>query len=39
MFRSRVYEPFADSPPENIPEGFSPVIPQEDGENAASSGT
>ena len=39
MFRSRVYEPFADSPPENIPEGFSPVISQEDGENAASSGT
>ena len=24
MFRSRVYEPFADSPPENIPEGFAP---------------
>lgn len=24
MFRSREYEPFADSPPENIPEGFSP---------------
>ena len=24
MFRTRVYEPFADSPPENIPEGFSP---------------
>ena len=24
MFRTRVYEPFADSPPENIPEGFAP---------------
>ena len=24
MFRSRVYEPFADSPLENIPEGFAP---------------
>lgn len=24
MFRARVYEPFADSPAENIPEGFSP---------------
>ena len=24
MFRAREYEPFADSPPENIPEGFSP---------------
>ncbi len=24
MFRSRVYEPFEDSPPENIPEGFAP---------------
>ena len=23
MFRTREYEPFADSPPENIPEGFS----------------
>ncbi len=25
MFRSQVYEPFADSPPENIPEGFAPA--------------
>ncbi len=24
MFRAKVYEPFADSPPENIPEGFAP---------------
>ena len=36
MFRSHVYEPFADSPPENIPEGFSPhqeeaeITPQPD---------
>ena len=30
MFRTHVYEPFEDSPPENIPEGFSPV--QTDGE-------
>ena len=25
MFRSQMYEPFADSPPENIPEGFAPA--------------
>lgn len=25
MFRSQVYEPFWDSPPENIPEGFTPA--------------
>ena len=26
MFRSHVYEPFADSPPENIPEGLAPRV-------------
>ncbi len=32
MFRSRVYEPFADSPPENTPEGFVPYTePEEQG--------
>ena len=32
MFRSTVYEPFEDSPPENIPEGFAPAAPAAEGE-------
>ena len=30
MFRSQVYEPFADSPAENIPEGFAPQAGETD---------
>lgn len=32
MFRSNIYEPFEDSPPENIPEGFAPAGPAADAE-------
>ena len=35
MFRSRVYEPFADSPPENTPEGFYPYQEEETTEEPA----
>ena len=36
MFRSREYEPFADSPPENIPEGFSPREEEPDAEETTA---